>query len=61
MAYRDDNDLVFLRDVKSADLNDLVYCLTHDKDGSSRLTEELTVNDKYKKHTIQIITNIGIS
>jgi uncharacterized protein YaaW (UPF0174 family) len=50
MAYRDDNDLVFLRDVKSADLNDLVYCLTHDKDGSSRLTEELTVNDKYKTH-----------
>lgn len=50
MAYRNDNDLLFLKDVKSDDLNDLVYCLTHDKDGSSRLTEELTVNDKYKTH-----------
>ena len=50
MAYRNDNDLLFLKDIKSDDLNDLVYCLTHDKDGSSRLTEELTVNDKYKTH-----------
>ena len=50
MAYRNDNDLLFLKDIKSDDLNDLVYCLTHDTDGSSRLTEELTVNDKYKTH-----------
>ena len=27
-----------------------MYCLTHDKDGSKRLTEELTLSDSYKKH-----------
>nr|PRI95307.1 hypothetical protein BV025_00027 [Haemophilus influenzae] len=27
-----------------------MYCLTHDKDGSKRLTEELTLSDAYKKH-----------
>jgi len=50
MAYRFDSDLEFLRDTKSEDLNDLVYCLTHDKDGDSRLTEELTQSDLYKAH-----------
>lgn len=49
MAYREDDDLKFLGKLKSEDLNDLVYCLTKDKDGSSRLTEELTTNDLYKK------------
>ena len=41
MAYRYDADLEFLGQMKSEDLNDLVYCLTHDKDGSARFTEEL--------------------
>ena len=41
MAYRYDTDLEFLGQMKSEDLNDLVYCLTHDKDGSARFTEEL--------------------
>ncbi|MFM0703574.1 YaaW family protein [Paraburkholderia sediminicola] len=50
MAYRYDADLDFLGKVKSSDLNDLVYCLTHDKDGSVRLTEELTMSDLYKSH-----------
>jgi len=50
MAYRYDNDLEFLSTISSEDLNDLVYCLTHDKDGSSRITEELTGYDLYKKH-----------
>ena len=48
MAYREDSDLEFLGLMKSEDLNDLVYTLTHDKDGSARLTEELTMNEKYK-------------
>ena len=34
--------------MKSEDLGDLVYCLTHDKDGSVRLTEELTTASAYK-------------
>lgn len=51
MAYRYDSDLAFFEHLKSIDLNDLVYCLTHDKDGSVRLTEELTMSDAYKKHT----------
>ena len=50
MAYRHDSDLEFLGDVKSEDLNDLVYILTHDKDGEIRFTEELTVSDAYKRH-----------
>ena len=28
----------------------MVYCLTHDKDGDSRITEELTTLDAYKRH-----------
>ena len=50
MAYRSDKDIEFLGELNSTDLNDLVYCLTHDKDGETRYTEELTTNDKYKKH-----------
>lgn len=50
MAYRDDPDLEFLGKLASGELNDLVYCLTHDKDGKSRLTEELTMSDRYKAH-----------
>ncbi len=49
MAYRNDPDLEFLAQCSDEDLNDLVYCITHDKDGDSRLTEELTMSDKYKK------------
>jgi len=48
MAYRHDADLEFLGQMKSEDLGDLVYCLTHDKDGSVRLTEELTTASAYK-------------
>lgn len=50
MAYRYDPDLEFLSKCTDEDLNDLVYCLTHDKDGNKRLTEELTLSDSYKKH-----------
>lgn len=49
MAYRNDPDLEFIKEISSSDLNDLVYCLTHDKDGDVRLTEELTNSDAYKK------------
>lgn len=50
MAYRYDPDLEFLSKCTDKDLEDLVYCLTHDKDGSKRLTEELTLSDAYKTH-----------
>ena len=50
MAYRHDSDLKFLENMSSEDLNDLVYCLTYDKDGNVRLTEELTTSPLYKKH-----------
>ncbi|HDS1754466.1 MULTISPECIES: DUF3944 domain-containing protein [Gammaproteobacteria] len=50
MAYRDDPDLKFLGSMDSSDLNDLVYCLVYDKDGSSRLTEELSTTPEYKSH-----------
>ena len=50
MAYRYDSDLEFLGQMESEELGDLVYCLTHDRDGSVRLTEELTMNELYKQH-----------
>lgn len=50
MAYRYDSDLEFLGQCASKDLGDLVYCITHDKDGSARLTEELTATAVYKRH-----------
>lgn len=50
MAYRYDEDLEFLQHLSSRDLDDLVYCLTHDKDGEVRWTEELTGTDEYKEY-----------
>ena len=50
MAYRYDSDLEFLSTCSSEELNDLVYLLTHDKDGETRYTESLTSNDKFKRH-----------
>lgn len=50
MGYRHDSDLEFLGKMSSESLADLVYCLTHDRDGSLRFTEALTTNDLYKAH-----------
>ena len=47
--YRNDEDLEFLETVDSNSLNDLVWVLTHNKDGNERLTEGLTLKDSYKK------------
>lgn len=49
MAYRYDPDLEFLGKLSSSELSDLVYLLTHDKDGGKRWTESLTSNEKYKR------------
>lgn len=51
MSYIKDSDLEFLKECNSTDLNDLVYCLTHDpKDNETRWSEELTSRDRYKKY-----------
>lgn len=50
MAYREDNDLLFLKEMSSESLNELVDCLIRDNDGSLRLAEELTNSDSYKAH-----------
>ncbi len=50
MVYRYDEDLEFLRDVPSEDLNDLVECLIKDRDGDARFTEELTADERYRRH-----------
>lgn len=50
MAYIYDNDLEFLRNMKSEDLNDLVEVLTIDKDGKERYTQSLTKHGLYRKY-----------
>lgn len=50
MPYRHDPDLDFLALCPSKELNDLVRIITHDKDGSTRFTENLTSNEKYKRY-----------
>ena len=50
MAYRYDEDLEFLRDVPSEELNDIVECLIKDRDGDARFTESLTTEERYKQH-----------
>jgi uncharacterized protein YaaW (UPF0174 family) len=50
MVYRYDPDLEFLEQIESHELNYLVFCLTCDKDGTTRLTEELTMSAPYKQY-----------
>ena len=49
MAYRTDPDLAFLEQVPSSSLGQLVDILAKDKDGTPRLTEELTTHERYKE------------
>lgn len=50
MIYRYDPDLEFLGQINSEELDDLVCCLTHGRNGSIRFTEKLTSNECYKHH-----------
>ena len=50
MAYRHDSDLEFLEEINSSDLDDLVYILTHDKDGEKRYSENLTTTEDYETY-----------
>ena len=49
MAYRNDPELAFLEKVPSPSLDLLVEILTKDKDGTPRVTEELTMQERYKE------------
>lgn len=49
MAYKYDLGLEFLREMSNEDLNDLVEILKG-KDDDRRLTEELSINEKFKKY-----------
>ncbi|WP_333715418.1 DUF3944 domain-containing protein [Pantoea eucrina] len=53
MAYREDEDLVFLSKCTDSDLNGLVECLIYDKDGETRWTEELSTTEAYKAYKPQ--------
>ena len=48
MAYKFDEDLEFLRELKSSDLNELVEILKG-KDGDERATQSLSYNDLFKR------------
>ena len=48
MIYRNDPDLLFLSEMSSKELCDLVYILTNDEKGNKRLTEELTSTEEYQ-------------
>lgn len=50
MAYRADPGLDFLGTLSSKELDDLTRIITHDKDGKTRYTEQLTSNEKYKRY-----------
>lgn len=47
MAYRQDDDLIFLEHASNEDLDVLVKYITTGKNGDKRLTEELTTNPRY--------------
>lgn len=49
MAYREDEDLEFLKNCSTEDLDVIFTILTEDK-GIKRLTELITINDTYKKY-----------
>lgn len=49
-SYIYDVDLEFLKNCSNEDLGVLVEYLTKDKDGTLRITEELTLSDDYKRY-----------
>jgi len=51
MAYRDDEDLKFLKEVSSEDLDILVNILIKDEKGNNRISEELTIKYEYINHS----------
>lgn len=50
LEFSHDSDLRFLEKLTDEQLELLVMILTKDKDGAPRLTEQLTLEDRYKQH-----------
>jgi uncharacterized protein YaaW (UPF0174 family) len=48
MAYREDEDLNFLKDCSNEELDIIFSILIKGEDGNPRVTEEITTNDRYK-------------
>ena len=51
MAYREDQDLEFMAACSSEELDPLVAVLTKTGSGNERLTEGLTLEERYKEHS----------
>ena len=55
MSYRYDEDLEFLKQIDSKDLDDLVYVLTHDKEMVKlfhrRIRQQMRITKKFFQHT----------
>ena len=56
MAYKYDEDLEFLRKLKSSDLNELVEILKG-KNGEERISDFLSTNDLFKKYRFDFRRN----
>jgi uncharacterized protein YaaW (UPF0174 family) len=52
MAYREDEDLNFLKDCSNEELDIIFSILIKDEDGNPRVTEEITANDRYKANQL---------
>jgi uncharacterized protein YaaW (UPF0174 family) len=48
MAYREDEDLNFLKDCSNEELDIIFSILIKGEDGNPRVTEEITTNERYK-------------
>lgn len=60
MAYKLDEDLEFLEDMESKELDDLVIALIKDKDGELRYAESITSNDLFKSYSPNHIKYIDV-
>lgn len=47
--FTNDKDLTFLENCSNENIKLLVDILVYDKDGKTRWTEELTINQEFKK------------
>ena len=50
LEFSHDSDLMFLKELTDEQLEPIVRILTKDEDGTPRLTEQLTLEDRYKQH-----------
>ncbi len=50
LNYKEDENLEFLSKIDNQSLDVLVNIITKDKDGNLRLSEDLTLQDRYIEH-----------